>query len=60
MSIPYSLVLRQAVPGEPEEGNKTFPMAQYAQNLSMNDMASHMASHGSTQMRQLSTPHAGQ
>ena len=47
MSIPYSLVLRQAVPGEPEEGNKTFPVAQYAQNLSMNDMASHMASHGS-------------
>ena len=47
MSIPYSLVLRQAVPGEPEEGNKTFPMAQYAQNLTMNDMAQHMASHGS-------------
>ena len=47
MSIPYSLVLRQVVPGEPEEGNKTFPVAQYAQNLSMNDMAQHMASHGS-------------
>ena len=47
MSIPYSLVLRQAVPGEPEEGNKTFPVAQYAQNLTMNDMAQHMASHGS-------------
>jgi predicted histone-like DNA-binding protein len=28
-------------------GNKTFPQAQYAQNLSMNDMAKHMASHGS-------------
>ena len=47
MSIPYSLVLRQRVPGYPEEGNKTFPAAQYAQNLSMNDMAKHMASHGS-------------
>ena len=47
MSIPYSLVLRQRVPGNPKEGNKTFPAAQYAQNLSMNDMAKHMASHGS-------------
>ena len=47
MSIPYSLILRQAKPGKPEMGNKTFPMAQYAQNLSMNDMAQHMASHGS-------------
>ena len=47
MSIPYSLVLRQVTPGEPKGGNKTFPAAQYAQNLSMNDMAKHMASHGS-------------
>ena len=34
-------------PGEPEQGNKTFPAAQYAQNLNLNDMAKHMASHGS-------------
>ena len=47
MSIPYSLVLRQRVPGYPEEGNKTFPAAQYAQYLSMTDMAKHMARHGS-------------
>ena len=47
MPIPYSLTLRQVQPGEPEMGNKTFPQAQYAQNLSMNDMAQHMASHGS-------------
>ena len=51
MPIPYSLTLRQIVPGEPEMGNKTFPQAQYAQNLSMNDMASHMASHGSKYTR---------
>ena len=47
MSIPYSLVLRQVQPGEPEQGNKTFPAAQYAQILNLNDMAKHMASHGS-------------
>ena len=47
MSIPYSLVLRQAKPGKPEEGNKTFAQAQYAQVLSINDMAKHMSSHGS-------------
>ena len=41
------MTLRQVQPGEPEMGNKTFPAAQYAQNLSMNDMAKHMASHGS-------------
>ena len=51
MSIPYSLILRQAKPGKPEMGNKTFPMAQYAQNLSMNDMAVHMASHGSKYLK---------
>ena len=28
-------------------GNKTFPVAQYAQNLDMKAMAQHMASHGS-------------
>ena len=47
MSIPYSLILRQAKPGKPEEGNKTFAQAQYAQVLSINDMAKHMSSHGS-------------
>lgn len=51
MPIPYSLTLRQVQPGEPEMGNKTFPQAQYAQNLSMNDMAAHMASHGSKYTR---------
>ena len=47
MPIPYSLTLRQVQPGEPEMGNKTFPVAQYAQNLDMKAMAQHMASHGS-------------
>ena len=47
MSIPYSLILRQAKPGKPEEGNKTYAQAQYAQVLSINDMAKHMSSHGS-------------
>ena len=47
MPIPYSLALRHIVPGEPEMGNKTFPVAQYAQNLDMKAMAQHMASHGS-------------
>ena len=51
MSIPYSLALRMAKPGKPEMGNKTFPVAQYAQNLSMNDMAQHMASHGSKYLK---------
>ena len=35
-------------PGKPEQGNKTYPVAQYAQNLDINAMAQHMASHGST------------
>jgi predicted histone-like DNA-binding protein len=47
MSIPYSLAIRYTVPGEPESENKTFPVAQYAQNLDMKAMAQHMASHGS-------------
>ena len=51
MPIPYSLALRLAKPGKPEMGNKTFPVAQYAQNLSMNDMAAHMASHGSKYLK---------
>ena len=47
MPIPYSLALRHIQPGKPEMGNKTFPVAQYAQNLDMKAMAQHMASHGS-------------
>ena len=47
MAIPYSLVLRHNQPGEPEQGNKTFPMAQYAQLLDLAAMAEHMTSHGS-------------
>lgn len=46
MAIPYSLALRLTVPGEPESENKTYPVAQYAQNLSLSDMAKHMANHG--------------
>ena len=41
------MTLRHIQPGEPEMGNKTFPVAQYAQNLDMKAMAQHMASHGS-------------
>ena len=51
MSIPYSLVLRQVRPGKPEQGNKTYAQAQYAQVLSINDMAKHMSSHGSKYTR---------
>ncbi len=47
MSIPYSLALRQRVPGYPEEGNKTFPVAQVRQVMNLSDMAKHMASHSS-------------
>ena len=47
MAIPYSLALRMAKPGKPEEGNKTFPVAQYLQLLDLQAMAEHMTSHGS-------------
>lgn len=47
MAIPYSLVLRQVQPGKPKQGNKTYPMAQYAQLLDLSAMAEHMTSHGS-------------
>ena len=47
MPIPYSLVLCQVRPGKPEQGNKTYPVAQYAQNLDLSDMAKHMSGHGS-------------
>ena len=47
MSIPYSLILRQAKPGKPEEGNKTFPTAQYREVMNLSDMAKHMSSHSS-------------
>ena len=47
MAIPYSLVLRHNQPGEPEQGNKTFPMAQYNRVMDLNAMAKHMTSHGS-------------
>ncbi|MBR6699140.1 MAG: DNA-binding protein [Bacteroidaceae bacterium] len=47
MAIPYSLVLRMNRPGEPEQGNKTYPVAQYDQLLDLNAMAKHMTSHGS-------------
>ena len=33
MAIPYSLILCQVRPGKPEQGNKTYPKAQYAQLL---------------------------
>ena len=47
MSIPYSLVLRMAKPGKPEEGNITHPQAQCRQVMNLSDMAKHMASHSS-------------
>ena len=47
MSIPYSLVLRHNQPGEPEQGNKTFPCAQVRTVMNLSDMAKHMTSHGS-------------
>ena len=47
MSIPYSLVLRMAKPGKPEEGNITHPQAQVRQVMNLSDMARHMASHSS-------------
>lgn len=47
MSIPYSLTLRMAKPGKPEEGNKTFPQAQCREVMNLSDMAKHMASHSS-------------
>ena len=47
MSIPYSLVLRMAKPGKPEEGNKTLPCAQCRQVMDLSDMAKHMSGHSS-------------
>ena len=47
MSIPYSLALRQMHPGEPEKGNKTFPVAQFRTVMNLSDMAKHMSSHSS-------------
>ena len=47
MSIPYSLILRQVHPGKPKEGNKTYPVAQVRQVMSLSDMAKHMSSHSS-------------
>ena len=47
MSIPYSLALRQIQPGEPEQGNKTYPLAQVRQVVNLSDMAKHMSSHSS-------------
>ena len=36
-----------AKPGKPEEGNKTFPVAQYQQLMDLPSMAEHMTNHGS-------------
>ena len=47
MSIPYSLILRQVRPGKPEQGNKTYPTAQYRQVLDLSAMAAHMTAHSS-------------
>ena len=47
MSIPYSLALRQTKPGEPEMGNKTYPVAQFRTAMNLSDMAKHMSSHSS-------------
>ena len=47
MSIPYSLALRQIHPGEPEMGNKTYPVAQFREVMNLSDMAKHMSSHSS-------------
>ena len=47
MSIPYSLALRQIQPGEPEMGNKTYPVAQFREVMNLSDMAKHMSSHSS-------------
>ena len=41
------MALRQAKPGKPEEGNKTYPVAQYYQLLDLGKMAAHMAGHAS-------------
>lgn len=47
MAINYSLALRMKKPGSPELGNRTFPVAQYAQLLDLQAMAEHMESHSS-------------
>lgn len=47
MAIPYSLVLRSAIPHKPEMGNKTYVMAQYAQVMDLSALAEHMSSHDS-------------
>lgn len=47
MAIPYSLILCQVRPGKPEQGNKTYPKAQYARLINLDAMAEHMTSHDS-------------
>ena len=47
MSIPYSLALRHMQPGEPEMGNKTYPVAQLRTVMNLSDMAKHMSGHSS-------------
>lgn len=47
MAINYSLALRMQQPGLPEMGNKTFPVAQYAEVMNLAALAEHMTSHGS-------------
>ena len=36
-----------AKPGKPEEGNKTYPQAQFREVMNLSDMARHMSSHSS-------------
>ena len=47
MSIPYSLALRHMKPGKPEQGNKTYPVAQLRIVMNLSDMAKHMSGHSS-------------
>lgn len=47
MAINYSLMVRCEQPGDPKSGNKTYPVAQYVQNLDLDKIAEHMTSHDS-------------
>ena len=47
MSIPYSLGLRQRVPGDPDQGNMTYPHAQVRTVMDLPALAKHMTSHSS-------------
>ena len=52
--IPYSIAIRSAVPGTKKENvtvTKAYPVLQISESLTMEDLANHIADHGSKYKR---------